>query len=524
VRNTIAYTLFCMRRFDDAVEMERTALKLLESSDRPGGFLFSVLQLNLGRVYRSLGFHDQALRLFKTGLDAPNLEQSPYMLLIFHTTLAQFYVTRGEYAEAVAAFHHCLDLARDLELENASDPVLNSLSRPVGKPLSDRTTRGDEVFFYLYLNLALACRRIGLNSRSEGYLAGMKKCWGFLGHDVWRAVEAVLAGAAPLAGTSRRDLVKEFADEAAGAEVCFEGLMFEESGAEDLASCVGEALANEKVVALAGPRTIGPNVHSFDSLVLYDSRELQLAKRINAEVGAYGSTRARTALLLPEAVDLFGIGIEPVPLILQEATLKPQYREGIAALVPYRSRVQVLSREFDGLLFEILTEFARRTGTGVLAAVPFHTRGRDLAVSAVKATSAFLISSIDHLVLGERLLGKTWGPAADENILPFRPRLSRNASIFRKAGDEKADTFLLLVRTWSFHNYLRLRREMRPILDLCDGQRSVADIVCQMEAGLPPDSRLAQPVCAFLRKLWRQSALVFNDPVVRNAAGVKSHV
>jgi tetratricopeptide (TPR) repeat protein len=523
VRNTIAYSLFCMRRFDDAVEMERTALKLLESSDRPGGFLFSVLQLNLGRVYRSLGFHDQALSLFKTGLDAPNLEQSPYMLLIFHTTLAQFYVTRGEYAEAVAAFHHCLDLARDLELENASDPVLNSLSRPVGKLLSDRTTRGDEVFFYLYLNLALAYRQIGLNSRSEGYLAGMKKCWGFLGHDVWRAAEAVVAGGAPLAVTSRRDAAKEFAEEVGEAECRFEGLMFEEAGAEHLARRVADILAEGKVVALAGPRAVGPNVHSFGSLVLYDPREPQLAERVNAEVGAYGSKRARTALLLPEAVGLFGIGIEPLPLVLQEATLKPQYREEMAALVPYRSRVQVLSHEFDGLLFEILTEFAQRTGIGVLAAVPFHTRGRDLAVSAVKASSAFLISSIDHLVLGERLLTKTWGPAADENILPFRPRLSRNASIFRKAGVEETDKFLLLVRTWSFHNYLRLHREMRPILDLCDGQRSVAEIVHQMEAGLPPDSQLEQRVCAFLRKLGRQSAIVFDDPLVRTAEAVKSH-
>lgn len=515
VRNTIAYSLFCMRRFDDAVEMEKTALKLLESSDRPGGFLFSVLQLNLGRVYRSLGFHDQALSLFKTGVEAPNLEQSPYMLLIFHTTLAQCYATRGEYAEAVAAFHHCLDLARDLELENASDPVLNSLSRPLGKPLSDRTTRGDEVFFYLYLNLALAYRRLGLNSRSEGYLAGMKKCWGFLGHDVWRAAEAVLAGGASLAVKSPCDAAKEFAEEILEAERYFDGLIFEEAGTEQhLAREVSDLLAEGKVVALTGPQAVGPNVCSFGSIVLYDAREPQLAERVNAEVGAYSSKHARTALLLPEAVSLFGVGIEAQPLILQEASLKTQYREEMAALVPYRSRVQVLSYEFDGLLFEILTEFAQRTGTGVLAAVPFHHRGRDLAVSAVKAASAFLLSSIDQLVLGERLLTKTWGPAADENILPFRPRLSRNASIFRKVGAEETDTFLLLVRTWSFHNYLKLHREMRPILDLCDGQRSVAEVVREMQAGLPPDSRMEQRVCAFLRKLGRQSAVVFDDPLL----------
>jgi len=524
VRNTIAYTLFCTRRFDDAVEMERTALHLLEDSDHPGGFLSSILKLNLGRVYRTLGFHDQALSLFKNGLDASNLEQSPYMLLIFHTTLAQFYATRGEYAEAVVAFQHCLDLARDLELENASDPVLNSLSRHVGKPLSDRTTRGDEVFFYLYLNLALAYRRMGLNSRSESYLAGMRGCWGFLGEAIWQAAEAVLDGAAPPARESGRDVVGEFEQEAAHAERRFEGLTFEAAGAERLTQAVVDALAEKKVVALAGgPHSTGLNVNGLGSLVLYDAREPELAQRVNAEVGAYGSSRARTALLLPEAVRHFSDGVNPLPLVLQEATLKPSSRGELRALAPYGSRVQVLSPEFDGLLFKILHDFSQRTGNGVLAAVPFHLRGRDLAVTPSKALSAYLVSSIDHLVLGERLLAKRWGATAEQNILPFRPRLSRNASIFRKSGSEEQDSFLLLVRTWSFHNYLKLHREMRPILDLCDGQSTVAEIVLQLRGGSSPDARLEQHVCAFLRKLARQCAIVYDDPVNEREAAM-NHV
>lgn len=512
VRNTIAYALFCTRRFDDAVEMEKTALSLLESSDRPGGFLYSVLQLNLGRLYRTLGFHDQALRLFRDGLEAPNIEQSPYMLLIFHTTLAQLYAARGEHARAAAAFQHCLGLARDLELENASDPVLNSLARPVGKLLSDRTTRGDEVFFYLYLNLAAACRRLGLGARAEAYLSGMKRLWGFLGEDVGRAAEAVVAGAAPPADAPPAPEA-EPADEAEEAGRRFAGLVCEVAGAGHVAREAAAALAEKKAVAVAGPREIGPRVRTPDGLVLYDPREPELAGRINAEVGAYGSPRARTALLLPEAVEMFD-GAGPHPLVLQEATLKTQHHDAFGALVPYRLRVQVLSPEFDAPLFDILREFARHTGAGVLAAVPFHLRGRDLTVTAAQALSAFLISSVDQLLFGDRLLAKTWGAAADENILRFRPRLSRNASIFSKGRDDESETFLLLVRAWSFHNYLRLSRAVRPVIDLCDGRRSVADIVRELEAGAPDDERLAQRTCAFFRKLWRQGAVVFDDPLV----------
>ena len=108
--------------------------------------------------------------------------------------------------------------------------------------------------------------------------------------------------------------------------------------------------------------------------------------------------------------------------------------------------------------------------------------------------------------------------------MPFRPRLSRNASIFRKPHDEDEETFLLLVRAWSFHNYLKLHRRMRPVLDLCDGGRSVADIVRELEAAAPADERLGEKTCAFFRKLWRQGAVVFDDPLVRRPETALSHV
>ena len=159
----------------------------------------------------------------------------------------------------------------------------------------------------------------------------------------------------------------------------------------------------------------------------------------------------------------------------------------------------------------------------MLAAVPFHLRGRDLAVTAPQALSAFLISSVDQLLFADRLLAKTWGVDAAENILRFRPRLSRNASIFRKARDDDAETFLVLVRAWSFHNYLRLHRRMRPVLDLCDGRRSVADIVRELERDAPADARLEQRTCDFFRKLWRQGAVVFDDPLVEQPEPVVTH-
>lgn len=528
VRNSIAFALFRVGRFDDAIETEKLGLELLESSASPNGFLFSILQLNLGRLYRNLGFSEQAIDRFKKALETQNSEFSPYMLLIFHCTLAHLHAAREEYAEVLDSYYHCLDLARDLELENSGYPVLQLLSQPIGPLLSGRVTRGDEVFFYLYLNLALNCRRLGLREREEAYLSGMRSLWSFLGDDIWQAVEAALIKVEPEVAGHKQAAPEEFERQVEEVRHRYVELVHEVDGTENLVSKVAGALADKKAVAIVRPREIGPGLHLIDSLVLYDPREATLSKRINAEVGVssgfyppsfgYSSPAARTALVLPEAADQFS-GLKSLPLVLQEVTLKSAYREDLPALNPYHIRLQMLFPEFDGILYEILKEFAERTGVGVLATVPFHLRRRILCLSPEKSLNSFLISPVDCLLLGNGLLTKSYGATAGENLLPFRPRLSHQASLV----DDKNDAFLVLIRTWAYHHCIKLRGEMRPILDLCDGNRSVADVMRSLEGGFSASPEGQRDVCGFFRKLWRHGALSFDEPVFYGQDGTEGY-
>jgi tetratricopeptide (TPR) repeat protein len=523
VRNSIAFALFRVGRFDDAIEMERLGLELLENSAQPSGFLFSILQLNLGRLYRNLGFAEQAIARFKNAMEAPNSEFSPYMLLIFHCTLAHLHLKQQDYAQVLASYHDCFELSRDLELENAGYPVMNLLSRPVGS-LSATMTRGDELFFYLYLNLAVSCRQLGLNDRAEAYMSGMRSNWKLLRGDVWRAAEAVLEAVTPAPPAQACDTPSEFERELHDVENRFTDLVAEVASSDSLLAGVADALADGKAVAVVAPRAVGAGVSLIDSLVLFDPREAALARRINAEVGVssgfyppsfgYCSPAARSALVLPEAIGWFN-NLEPTPLIFQEATLKLDYRTELSALSPYHVRLQVMSPEFDGILFEFLREFAKRTGIGILAAVPFHLRRRILSLKPEHALNSFLISPVDCLVVGDRLLEKRYGATAEQNLLPFRPRLSQQASIVEgPSNGEQQSTFLILIRSWAYHKGLRLRSEMRPIIDLCDGNRSVFEIVRALESRLQAGPELRELVCRFFRRLWRHGVVFFDEPII----------
>jgi tetratricopeptide (TPR) repeat protein len=515
VRNAMAFALLRTRRFDEALEIENLTLGLIENSAEQDGFLFSLLQLNLARLYRTLGESEQALELFKKGMAVQNSDLSPYILLIFYGSLGYLHIAREDYAAALDAYHHCLELSRDLELGNINDQLLDLLTRQFGSPLMKRATRGDQAFSSLYTNLAWLYQKLGLNNRAAAYTDGLRSHWNFLGEEIWQTTEASLKTSDP-APASPDNIAADNTDgdEARQVQTHYMDLVHEAVDSKQLLDGIAEALEQKRTVAVVYRRSVGAQAQLVDSLVIYDPREAALAQRVNAEIGAASGPKARAGLLLPEAVSLFSGGLEPMPLVLQEASLKPEHRGWLKALLPYRVRMQVLSPDFDGFLFEILQAFARRTGVQVLAAAPFHLRGRDLSVTPEKALESYLVSSIDYLALGQQLLAKTHGATAAENLMPFHPRLSQHASIVDETAEQK-ETFLIKVRTWPSPNYLRLRREMRPLLNLCDGRRSVAEVASQLNPKGNDDSDDSHRIHNFLRDLWRHGAICFDAPVLQ---------
>ncbi len=81
VRNSIAFALLQSGKLDEALDLESFTLDFIKNSKNPDSFLLTILHLNIGRLYRSLGISERALFLFKNGIKGQNSELSPYLRL-----------------------------------------------------------------------------------------------------------------------------------------------------------------------------------------------------------------------------------------------------------------------------------------------------------------------------------------------------------------------------------------------------------------------------------------------------------
>ena len=517
IRNTIAYALFRSGCLDEAVAMEREALAALERAGAPAGFLSSILQLNLGRLQRNLGQPDRALELLARALADQSWDVSPYMLLIFDSARALLHTARGEHEKALAAYHHALGLVRDLKREYAGSPVSTALVQSSGVPFTGRLTRGDEILFQLFLNLALCCRRLGLEGPARTFVEGLRALWSFLPAEVWATVGTAWDTANATPGRRNADPAAGFEEEAVRAVGRSAGLAREIEVAGPVAARLAADLTAGQAIAVVRPQPWGAGVRLIESLVLYDPRCPDIARRINAEIGSTSLPRARSALVLDDDAGLFPPLRADLPGLLQQVRLEVALRPRLPALEPVRLEAQVIGSD-EGFFASLLREVRRVSGIGVLAAIPFHLRGRDLALAPGEALQSFLLSSLDALLLGDRLLEKTHGAAAAENLLPFRPRLSRHAALHEER-DGEAGGLIVQVRIASYKSeFLRLRRELKPLLALCDGQHSVAEILEELGPRWGGGADVRAPACDLLRRLWRRGAIGFEtSPADRRA-------
>ncbi len=195
---------------------------------------------------------------------------------------------------------------------------------------------------------------------------------------------------------------------------------------------VAGILANEKIVGwFDGRMEFGPRALGSRS-ILGDPRSPRMQAQMNIKIKFREGFRPFAPSVLRERVsDYFALDTESpymllvapvrkerqIPLTAEQHTLwgidmlnVPRSDIPAVTHIDYSARVQTVSRETSPNYYDLIKEFERQTGCGLLVNTSFNVRGEPIVCTPADAYRCFMRTHIDHLVLGPFLLDKTEQP------------------------------------------------------------------------------------------------------------------
>ncbi len=206
---------------------------------------------------------------------------------------------------------------------------------------------------------------------------------------------------------------------------------------EDLAECVAELLASEKIIGLhQGRMEFGPRALGARSII-GDARSPRMQSVMNLKIKYRESFRPFAPSVLREQVsDWFELDADSPYMLLVADVVASRRREmtdeehalwGIEKLnvsrseipavthVDYSARVQTVRRETNPLYYDIIHAFYRKTGCPVIVNTSFNVRGEPIVCSMEDSYRCFMRTEMDYLVLENFILDKTVQPPFEDS-------------------------------------------------------------------------------------------------------------
>lgn len=175
--------------------------------------------------------------------------------------------------------------------------------------------------------------------------------------------------------------------------------------AELLADTAAALEAGEVVSWFQGGMEFGPRALGNRS-ILADPRDARMRDHINALIKRREDFRPFAPVVTIEAASTY-FEIEPgdeerFRHMLFTTRTRPEHQAGLGAVTHFdgTARVQVVTREGNPLLWELLNAFAARTGVPVLLNTSFNLRGQPIVRTPGTAVDTMLRGGLSRLVIG----------------------------------------------------------------------------------------------------------------------------
>jgi carbamoyltransferase len=190
-----------------------------------------------------------------------------------------------------------------------------------------------------------------------------------------------------------------------------------------------ELLEDEKVIGwFQGRMEFGPRALGNRS-ILGDARSSKMQSVMNLKVKFRESFRPFAPVVRHERVaDYFELG-SASPYMLLVAPIRKELRQpsppgvtGFALLkevrsslpavthVDYSARIQTVEQSDNPLLYDLLVEFEKTTGCGVLVNTSFNVRGEPIVCSPDDAYRCFVNTEMDYLIMGSFVIERLAQP------------------------------------------------------------------------------------------------------------------
>jgi carbamoyltransferase len=203
-----------------------------------------------------------------------------------------------------------------------------------------------------------------------------------------------------------------------------------------LASDVAMKLTEAKVVGwFQGRMEFGPRALGNRS-ILGDARNPEMQKKLNLKIKYREGFRPFAPSVLEEDIPEYFELDRPSPYMLLVAPVKeekqiplpenyhnkPLYdrlyflRSDLPSIthIDYSARIQSVSRDTNPRYWELINEFKKLTGYGVIVNTSFNVRGEPIVCTPDDAYRCFMRTEMDYLVLGDYVLEKKDQPALSE--------------------------------------------------------------------------------------------------------------
>jgi carbamoyltransferase len=200
----------------------------------------------------------------------------------------------------------------------------------------------------------------------------------------------------------------------------------------ELSRDVAAQLAEGKIIGwFQGRMEFGPRALGGRS-ILGDPRNPEMQKKMNLKTKFREGFRPFAPTVLEEDVSTHFELDRPSPYMLlvvpvreeKRIPLPPNYaelslserlyflRSDLPSIthVDYSARIQTVSRDVNPRYWQLINEFKRLTGYGLVVNTSFNVRGEPIVCTPEDAYRCFMRTAMDYLVLGDFVLDKTQQP------------------------------------------------------------------------------------------------------------------